>query len=227
MTLPVAPDDFLRFAHPRYCAPEYVHAFDGAQAILDEFEITQSIRRLAHFIAQVMCETGALRAAIEDLDYTSDRIRQVWPSRFLPRGPLDPREYAGKPCKLADTVYGGRMDNDAAGDGFKFRGRGLLQLTGKANYASASALLLATDATAPDLVVHPDQVTAPAWCLRVAAAYWKDKYCNEAADANNIASVTLAVCGGMTDIATRRYWFSKVLPHVLQRAGQMQGRRFQ
>lgn len=129
----------------------YLDAFKNGQATLDRYEISNTPLRVAHFIAQVMHECGALTIEFENLNYSATRLPQVWPSRFMPGGPLDPADYAGNPVKLANEVYGGRMGNTAPGDGFKYRGRGLLQLTGKESYAEATKILQKTNPSAPDL----------------------------------------------------------------------------
>lgn len=107
----------------------------GMEAILDEWEASKASdpRWLAYIMATAHHETGARFAPVEEnLNYTAKRLCQVWPSRFPNASAAAP--YAGNPEKLANKVYGGRMGNVAPGDGWKYRGRGLVQITGKANY---------------------------------------------------------------------------------------------
>lgn len=88
----------------------------------------------ANFFGQCYVETGGFRSFEENLNYTSaDRLRQVFPKYFKTR---DPKEYTNNPEKLANLVYGGRLGNNQEGDGWNFRGRGAIQLTGRSNYAS-------------------------------------------------------------------------------------------
>ncbi|MBV9247503.1 MAG: protease, partial [Methylobacteriaceae bacterium] len=89
-----------------------------------------TLLRVRHFLAQVAEETGGLRVLEEDLDYSAMRLMQVWPARFPTLATAEP--YAHNPRRLADRVYGGRMGNTGPDDGWKYRGRGLLQTTGKA-----------------------------------------------------------------------------------------------
>ena len=75
-----------------------------------------------------------LAIQVENLNYSAERLPKVWPSRFKPTGPLDPLAFAHNPQRLANEVYAGRMGNIGPNDGFTYRGRGLLQLTGKTSY---------------------------------------------------------------------------------------------
>ena len=116
----------------------YREAFQQGQAVLDRYKISENPLRVAHFMAQILHESGGLAIQFENLNYSAQRLPKVWPSRFKPKGSLDPAEYANNPKKLANEVYGGRMGNTGAGDGFTYRGRGLLQLTGKESYREAT-----------------------------------------------------------------------------------------
>lgn len=208
MTIRIDPQDFLSFA-PRP-APAYAGAFDHAQAVLDRHGVTNSVLRLAHFAAQILHETGGLRLATENLNYRAQRLPVVWPRYFGPGGTLDADDYAMAPEKLANAVYAGRMGNTAPGDGFAYRGRGLLQLTGKDNYQFATHALRGSQDGAPDLVAAPDSVLAPEWALETAAATWESKGCNHFADMNDIARVTRAINGGTIGLPERTAWFRLV-----------------
>jgi len=87
----------------------YREAFPSALSILDRYEITAAPLRVAHFMAQVLHESSGLTIQFENLNYSPERLSKVWPSRFMPKGPLDPSEYAHNPEKLANLVYGDRM----------------------------------------------------------------------------------------------------------------------
>ncbi len=113
---------------------------DGMIAILDEWDRRQSTgkvldnRWLAYMLAITFHETGAtMQPVTENLNYSADRLTQVWPKRFPDLASAKP--YARNPRKLANKVYGGRMGNKAADDGWRYRGRGLPQITGHDNYA--------------------------------------------------------------------------------------------
>jgi putative chitinase len=194
--------------------PGYREAFCAGQGVLDRWGISASPARVAHFLAQVLHESQALTVEYENLSYSARRLVEVWPTRFRPRGPLDPAAYARNPRQLANLVYGGRMGNRSPDDGYAYRGRGLLQLTGRASYERVTAMLraalvpsLAVPLPAlPDFVARPDAVLDPQWCLEVAAAMWCDKGCNELADGNLLDELTRRINGAVTGLAERGEW---------------------
>ncbi|MGE5155497.1 MAG: glycoside hydrolase family 19 protein, partial [Bdellovibrio bacteriovorus] len=97
-----------------------------------------TLRRIAHFLAQVAHESMRLKTVSENLNYSADRLLQVFPRYF--RDPALLASYARRPERIANRVYANRMGNggEASGDGYRFRGRGLIQLTGKNNYQAFS-----------------------------------------------------------------------------------------
>ncbi|NHZ33988.1 glycoside hydrolase family 19 protein [Massilia rubra] len=189
--------------------PVYRTAFSDEQHFLLQFGIAASVLRVSHFMAQVMHESAALTRTVENLRYSAQRLVKVWPQRFLPRGPLDPASYAEDEARLANAVYGGRLGNDRPGDGYLYRGRGLLQLTGKDSYAQATATLQSAYPSAPDFVADPDAVLSARWCLGAAAAIWLAKDCNQAADDDDIVLVTTRINGGTIGLAERRRWLAR------------------
>ncbi|MDQ1923295.1 glycoside hydrolase family 19 protein [Massilia pseudoviolaceinigra] len=189
--------------------PVYRTAFSMEQHFLIHFGIAASALRVSHFMAQVLHETVALARAVENLRYSTQRLPKVWPQRFLPRGPLDPAMYANDEVRLANAVYGGRLGNDLPGDGYLYRGRGLLQLTGKDSYALASVTLRTGYPSAPDFVAEPDAVLSARWCLGAAAAIWIAKGCNEAADDDDVVEITRRINGGTVGLAERRRWLAR------------------
>jgi len=202
VTPPIFIDQILQLA-PKPTA-NYLAAFTNTQATLTRYEISNTPLRVAHFIAQVMHECGGLTIEFENLNYSATRLPQVWPGRFEPTGLLDPKEFAGKPQKLANEVYGGRMGNTDSEDGYKYRGRGLLQLTGKYSYKDATRILRKTNPLAPDFVVDPDEVVSAAWCLEIAASEWKEKGCNALADNDDIDAITKKINGGLIGLPARK-----------------------
>jgi putative chitinase len=145
-----------------------------------KFNITTNLR-LAHFLAQCALESVNFTAVVENLNYRAARLMQIFPKYF--RG-VDPASYANNPAKIANRVYANRMGNgnEASGDGFKFRGRGYIQLTGRNNYVQFSKFL------GEDCVDNPDLV-ATTYPLASAGFYF---------DVNNI----WAICDQGADIAT-------------------------
>jgi putative chitinase len=185
--------------------PCYRDTFRDGQAALDRWGISASPQRVAHFLAQVLHESQALTVEYENLDYSAARLAKVWPARFKPAGPLNPVPYAHNPRKLANLVYGKRMGNTGPEDGYTYRGRGLLQLTGKDSYARANRAL-AQIAGSPDFVAHPDLALDPRWCLDVAAATWAAKGCNELADQDDLGQLTRRINGADNGLAERDAW---------------------
>lgn len=181
----------------------YRDAFSNAQPTLDRIGISVNPLRLAHFMAQVLHECGNLTIQFENLNYSKERLPIVWPSRFLPKGPLNPELFAHNLEKLANEVYGGRMGNNLPGDGFKYRGRGLLQLTGKDSYTEATSLIKKFEPLCPDFVADPDQVISSSWCIAVAAVEWESKGCNKLADQDLVRAITRKINGGEIGMADR------------------------
>jgi putative chitinase len=144
-------------------------------------------RRVRHFMAQMHVESLGFTRFSEGLYYTTAlRLCEVWPTRFPDVASATP--YLRNPEKLANQVYGGRMGNTAPGDGFLYRGRGLMQLTGRANYDAASKW------SGLDLVGHPDMAADPGPAAQIAASFWNAHGCNQIADAdpNVDAGVSIA-----------------------------------
>jgi putative chitinase len=186
--------------------PAYRDAFGAGQEVLDRYFITASPLRLAHFVAQTLHESAAYTTEFEDLNYSAARLQVVWPSRFRPGGPLDPELYAHNPQLLANAVYGGRLGNVGPGDGYLYRGRGLLQLTGRAGYVDATIQVRQGHCDAPDFVLDPDAAASAPWCLQVAAAAWSAKDCNALADRDDVRALTLRLNGGTVGLAERLEW---------------------
>ena len=188
----------------------YREAFSSAQSVLEQYEIASTPLRVAHFMGQILHESGGLTIQFENLNYSPERLAKVWPNRlFQPKGPLSPAEYAHNPEKLANSVYGGRMGNTDPGDGFKYRGRGLLQLTGRDSYQEATKILRTSNPKSPDFGLDPDQAISSEWCVEVAAAEWRSKGCNELADQDLIRSVTKKINGGLIGLAEREEWLKR------------------
>lgn len=204
MTIQVTLDQIAQLAPS--ARSSYRDAFAAGQAVLDRFGISATPLRVAHFMAQMLHESGGFTIQFENLNYSPERLPKVWPKRFQPTGPLDPAAFAHNPEALANEVYGGRMGNTAPGDGFKYRGRGLLQLTGKESYANATKLLRKSEPGAPDFTADPEAVISAEWCLKVAAAEWFEKGCNDLADKDAIQAVTKAINGGLIGLAERTEW---------------------
>ncbi len=165
------------------------------QIAADKAEISTA-KRVRYWLAQLFVESAGLTRFEEDLSYSAERLTQVWPARFPTLAVAAP--YARSPRALAERVYGGRMGNSQPGDGWRFRGRGLDQTTGRSNYARLGEL------TGLDLIANPDQLSVPRTAARCAGAFWATHGCNALADANDLEGVTLAINGGLNGLEDRR-----------------------
>lgn len=197
----ITPDHLARLA-PR-ALPQCREAFRQADDILARYGINDNALRLAHFMAQVLHESGGLCIIEENLSYRADRLIVVWPKRFPTLEAAKP--YEKNPEALANKVYGGRKElgNTEPGDGWKFIGRGLLQITGRYAYTTYGTRL------GVDLTANPKLAADPAWSLRIAAEEWSDKKCNAPADADDIRTITKRINGGLIGFEERKRWLVK------------------
>jgi putative chitinase len=132
--------------------------------------------RQSAFLGQVLHESGGLKSLEEALSYSAARLRQVWPRRFT--SDEQAAAYSHQPEKLANYVYAGRMGNgdEASGDGWKYRGRGLIQLTGRDNYARFAADMQV------DALANPDLLLQPQMAALTAGWFWTSHNLNFLAD---------------------------------------------
>lgn len=173
-------------------------------AVISQFNIKTPLR-LAHFLAQCSHESGAFKAVKENLNYSADGLKKIF-GKYFP-GNLN-ESYARNPEKIASRVYASRMGNgsEASGDGFKFRGRGYIQLTGKENYLKFGKFI------GEDLVSNPDLV-ATHYPLASAAYFFEANrlwsICDKGADSAVVASVSKRVNGGTNGLQDRITKFKK------------------
>lgn len=164
-------------------------------AAIDKYGIRYRVERAA-FLAQIGVESGGLERVEEGLTYTTpERLQAVWPTRFKTREAALP--YVRNPKALADLVYGGRMGNTQPGDGYRYRGRGLKQLTGRSNYAAYAA------ASGVDVVSNPDLLLHPKYAADSAAWFWSVNGCAALAADQDWKGLTRRINGGLTGYALR------------------------
>lgn len=161
-------------------------------------------KRLAPFLAQIGHESASLGRVVENLNYGAQGLRNTWPGRFPDVATA--AQYARQPEKIANRVYGGRLGNrpEEAGDGWRYRGRGLIQITGRSNYAAMRDLLREDFPDAPNFVDEPDAMTEPKWAALSAAAYWADHDLNDLADRGAFEQITRRINGGSIGLADRQ-----------------------
>lgn len=166
------------------------------------------IEDVQDFTAQILHESGRLATLEEDLYYkTSERLMQVWPGRF--RTIDSTLNCLRNPQNLASYVYGNRADlgNLYAGDGFNFRGSGLIMCTGRRNYE------LVKQATGIDVVNFPDKMRDPTTALLIAMAWWEGRVPDAAL--NNVVRVTRSVNGGTVGLPDRQA-LTKLVEEMIQ-----------
>ena len=158
--------------------------------------------RVAAFIAQVGHESGQLMRLVENLNYSAEGLMKTWPSRFdLVRATAAAR----KPEQIANIVYAGRMGNTEPGDGWKYRGRGLFQVTGQANYAACG------EALGLDLLSKPELLELPQYAAMSAAWFWSTRGLNILADAGDFVKITRRINGGLNGQTERQALYDKAL----------------
>jgi putative chitinase len=172
--------------------------------VMEKFQINTPLR-LAHFLAQCGHESGGFRAVQENLNYSADGLKRIFP-KYFPGNLAE--SYARNPEKIASKVYGGRMGNgdETTKEGFKFRGRGYIQLTGKSNY-TAFAKSIGEDTVAnPDLVATKYPLASAAWFF---SKNGLNSIADRGADSATVTAVTKRVNGGTIGLADRIKHFNE------------------
>lgn len=146
--------------------------------------------RLTCFLATTGTESAGFNSTIENLNYSAVGLQKTWPDRYTPQLAALQAHHADE---IANHVYGGRMGNKNPGDGYRFRGRGLLMNTGRANYEAVGDLLREHEPATPDLVAMPETLAEPRWAALAAAALWQHWGLNELADADDFLAINRRV----------------------------------
>lgn len=177
--MPITEQQLLQILpNARPVAGIFVQALNRAMA---RWKIDSRVRQAA-FVAQIGHESGQLRNLVENLSYSADALVRTWPTRFAAHNAA---AYARQPEKIDNKVYGGRMGNgpEASGDGWRFRGRGLLQVTGRSNYREASTGLGLPLEDEPELLEQAE------YAAQFAAWWWAKHGLNELAGAGRIQDI--------------------------------------
>ena len=191
------------------------------QAALSRFNINTK-NQVAAWLAQTAHESAGYTALVENLNYSADTMAVVWPTRFAELGPNKkpkkdakgkniPNKFAQalhrKPEMIANAVYSNRMGNGniESGEGWKFRGRGLKQLTGKFNHQQCSKGL------GVDLVANPDLLLEPQYASLSAAWFWETNKCGPLADSGDFVGLTKKINGGTIGLEDRQKRYKAVL----------------
>ena len=169
---------------------------DALNETFNRFRIVTPNQQAA-FIGQCGHECGHFKILEENLNYRAATLMKLWPKRFPTQEIAN--AYAGNPKKIANMVYANRMGNrdESSGDGYRFRGRGCIQLTGSTNYFNAGKAL------GMDFWADPDLVGTPTYAALTAGWFWSTHRCNELAEAGDWIKLTKAINGGTIGLDDR------------------------
>lgn len=172
-------------------------------AINDAFP--DSILQQAAFIAQTAHESGGYTKRVESLNYSSDRLSVIFPKYFP--DPVIARNYHRQPEKIANIVYANRMGNGPAesGDGWRYRGRGYIQLTGRDNYAKCGTSIN------QNLLLTPEYIEAPKGAIQSAIWFWNSKNLNQYADKGDMLTLTKKINGGTHGLDDRMAYYNRAI----------------
>jgi putative chitinase len=177
--------------------------------VAEYYEMTANPARLAGFLAQVAHESGGFVAVKENLNYSAKGLMGIFKKYFPDEATA--KAYERQPEKIANKVYANRMNNgdEASGDGYRFCGRGLIQLTGRANYTKFAADLgMSIEDTVAYLETPNGAVASAGW-------FWDNNNLNQYCDANDFVTLTKRINGGTIGIEDRKHHFD-IAMHYLQ-----------
>lgn len=199
----------------------YLEALRQGDPLFEQHGITTPLR-MAHFLAQALHETGGFTILRENMNYSAARMVEIFGVNRHSAAVTDSEAtaLAGKPEAIAERVYGlgnprkaRELGNMQPGDGFRYRGNGVLQTTGRGNHRRMGM------AWGVDFEDNPDLVTAPEHALKPALHEWTENNLNDFADQNDIRTITRRINGGFIGLAGREAWFNKIWP-LLNTDGQ-------
>ena len=192
----------------------YTQAIRQSGPLFEQAGITTPLR-MAHFLAQTLFETGRFTVLREDMNYSAQRLFDVFGVNHHSAAVTleEAVDLARHPEQIAERVYGlgnphkaQELDNRQPGDGFRYRGNGVLQMTGRGAHRRTG------QACGVDFEGNPDLATAPEHALKPALQEWTEGRLNAFADKNDIATITRKINGGFNGLPERRLMFDKVFP---------------
>jgi putative chitinase len=174
--------------------------FAALEAVLPKYKITTA-ERVAAFLAQCGHESADFTVLRENLNYSAEGLNKIFPKRFPSVAAAQP--YHRQPEKIANNIYANRMGNgpEASGEGFKFRGRGAIQLTGKENYTKFAA---SVGKTLDEAVAYTETM---AGAIESACWFWNTNKLNDIADKKDIVTLTKRINGGTIGLEDRKKHF--------------------
>lgn len=175
---------------------------DGVLELFEKYHIN-TVNRAAGFLAQCSHESSEFRIMEENLNYSADALLKVFPKYF--KDMQQAKQYARNPDKIANLIYANRMGNgdQSSGDGFKYKGRGYIQLTGKNNYTKFAEYV---GKTIDDVILY---CTTPKGALDSALFYWETNNINAFCDKDDIKTMTKAINGGYNGLEDRTNKYEK------------------
>lgn len=198
----------LRKAFPS-AKMEYVNALIEHVQIMESHGILENDKRLRHFLAQGAAETSGYTITEESGAYSAEGLLKTFPKYF--KSKAEAKAYAKRPQAIFNRTYGNRLGNTAPGDGYKYRGRGIFQLTGKDAYKRYGERL------GIDLINDPDQAANPDISIKIACLYWADLGLNDWADKDDLLAVSRGINGGNpkrniqpNGMQHRKSWYARV-----------------
>lgn len=176
--------------------------------VANYYEMDQNPKRIAGFLAQIAHESGGFNFVVENLNYSAKGLMGTF-KKYFPTEDIA-KQYERKPQMIANRVYANRMKNgdEQSGDGFKFRGRGLIQLTGRDNYTRfAEALGISLDETVAYLETPNGAVVSAAW-------FWDNNKLNQYCDKDDFVTLTKRINGGTIGLEDRKHHYHIALQHL-------------
>lgn len=167
-----------------------------------KYDISTPVRQ-ACFIGQCAHESGNFKTLQENLNYSAEGLMKTWPSRFPTKELAD--QYARQPAKIAGKVYNGRLGNTSEEEASMYLGRGLIQLTGKENYANCGTAL------GVDFVGNPTLLIEPKYAALSAGWFWRKRDLNGLADSGDFETMTKRINGGLIGLEDRKAKIAKAL----------------
>jgi putative chitinase len=167
-----------------------------------KYDISTPVRQ-ACFMGQCAHESGNFKTLQENLNYSAEGLMKTWPSRFSTKEIAD--QYARQPAKIAGKVYNGRLGNTSEEEASMYLGRGLIQLTGRENYANCGTAL------GIDLIGNPNLLIEPKYAALSAGWFWNKKGLNGLADTSDFETMTKRINGGLIGLEDRKVKIAKAL----------------
>ena len=177
------------------------------------YHIDTTPRRVAAWLATLAHESARFARLVESLNYSAEGLAATWPARYADMTGQPnalAQSIARKPATIASLTYANRMGNgpSATGDGWIYRGRGLIQITGRDNYDRSG------DALGLDLILNPERLEDPYYAALSAAEWWHRHGCNALADTGDLAAVTRKVNGGLTGLDDRLKLYAGAMTYI-------------